>query len=499
MTDIRIDDPAAPSPPVPPPAAPGHRPPIDRRALRLALLALLAGAALEVGLRGGPANGVVVAGLFLAIIALVLDDQDRRSKARWLALAALAPTGFLAVRASPWLAASNLTATAGLVTLAVTLSRSGSLLDTTPLRLVVRSADAARRAALGPAALRPLAPRWTSATWDRARRLGVALLVALPLLFAVAALLASADAVFAGLLSPDVDLGPVTGHVVLTLVLAAGVVGMVAATRGDTDDDLPHGWFGTVEVATMLGLATVVTGLFALSQLVAVTDAGDRLVEAAGLTPAEYARSGFFQLCWATALILAFLGLVRGLAAPHVLDRPGMRALSGTVPLLSLALVVVSLRRMALYDEAFGLTMLRLWVIGAAIWMGLVLLMVAARNLGLAAGRDWVVGGAVVAALALVLVANIANPEAFLVRHNVDRAADGAELDAAYLQGLSDDAVPDYIAAQRDAPPGVQAQLAPGPSCDHATGVKALNLAVARAADNRPSCPSRRSFHRYQG
>ena len=66
----------------------------------------------------------------------------------------------------------------------------------------------------------------------------------------------------------------------------------------------------------MLALAAGVLALFVVSQLVALTDAGDRLVESAGLTPAEYARSGFFQLCWATGLVLAFLWLVRSLATP---------------------------------------------------------------------------------------------------------------------------------------------------------------------------------------
>lgn len=59
--------------------------------------------------------------------------------------------------------------------------------------------------------------------------------------------------------------------------------------------------------------------LFVAAQLVAMTTAGERLVRQSGMTPSEYARSGFFQLCWATLVIVSLLA--------------------------------VSLRRMALYDE----------------------------------------------------------------------------------------------------------------------------------------------------
>ena len=48
------------------------------------------------------------------------------------------------------------------------------------------------------------------------------------------------------------------------------------------------------------------------------------LIESAGLTPAEDARSGFFQLCWATGLLLAVLTVVRALADPEAL-RPVAR------------------------------------------------------------------------------------------------------------------------------------------------------------------------------
>jgi hypothetical protein len=499
MTYADLDDPAATAPVAPatapddgggggaPPVheAPRRRP-VDGGALRLVLLALASGVALDVGLRGGPANLVVVIGVVLAVVALVVDGHVEQVAARRLALTALLPIAFLAVWASPWLTLSNLAAAGGLLAGAICLAQSGSPFDTTPRRLALRAENAIVRALAGGGVLPSLLPHRPPRLGERTLRVVVALMITLPVLAFVVALLASADAVFAGLVTPDLNAGPAAGHVVLTLVLAAVVVRSVAAAGADAGDTPAPGRFGALEVTVMLSLATAVMGLFALAQVVATTSGGRRLVEEAGLTPAEYARSGFFQLCWATLLIVGLLALVRALAAPGVLDQPLLRVLHAVVPLLTLGLVGVSLRRMALYDRAFGLTMLRLWVVGAAVWMGVVLLLMALRNLGVGAGRDWLVGGAVAAALALVLVADVTDPEAFVVRHNVDRAEHGAPLDETYLQRLSDDAVPAYLHAQRHAPPRIRRQLRSAPVGDPpAHGVHTLNLSLARATAAR--------------
>jgi hypothetical protein len=346
------------------------------------------------------------------------------------------------------------------------------MLDTTPTRLVRRAVHMGFGSLHGLAVLRPLLVG-RSRPSGRGTRVFWAALVATPPLAIVVALLASADAVFARLLVPDVHAGPITGHLVLAALSSLLVLGVVAGARSNGGHrPVPPGTFGSVEVATMLGLAAAVVGLFVLSQLVALTGAGRRLVESSGLTPAEYARSGFFQLCWATAVLVVFLAAVRALAAPGVVQLPIVRRLAAVVPLLALGLVAVSLRRMAFYDDAFGLTMLRLWVIGAAVWMGALLVMLALRNSGVGGNRDWVVGGAGAVAVALLVVANLVNPEAYIVHHNVSRATHSAvPLDVAYLQGLSADAVP--ALADR----GLQ------PRCTQKTGAAALNLSARRAAD----------------
>ena len=520
MTDLAV------RPPAPVPPTPGDR---ERRvapARRLLAGALVAGLTLEAGLRGSLDNLVVAVGVGAVVAVLVLDGHVRQRGAQLAALAALAPVAFLAVRSSPWLAISNLAVASALIVAAVLYSRSGSLWDATPGRVLQRLGPAALAGLAGVTVVGDAAPRVSPHRRSRAARIAPALAITVPVLGLVVVLLASADAVFAGFLTPDIGVGTPLGHLALAVVMALPVLVLAGAAGRTLRDDPPTGGFGVAEVVTMLGLTAAVLGLFVTSQLVALTDAGERLVTSAGLTPAEYARSGFFQLCWATGLLLGFLVVVRALATREALEAGAVRVLGAVVPLLTLGLVIVSLRRMALYDRAFGLTMLRLWVVGAALWMGAVLVMTAVRN-ARRRGGGWVMAGAGLAAVVLVVGADLADPEAFVVRHNLARA-DEADIDVAvsiladaeigpyeeadritdldpdldggtdgldllYLSTLSDDAVPalaDAAAATDD--PRVRDALVLTLGCgEDDTGVAALNVSAARAAEaRRDLCPA---------
>src|SRR5918997_51084 len=134
--------------------------------------------------------------------------------------------------------------------------------------------------------------------------------------------------------------------------------------------------------------------------------------------------------------------------------------------------------------------MLRLWVVGAAVWMALVLAMTVVRNASSRSGPNWLVAGAGAAAIALVLVADVIGAEGFVARHNIERARQGADLDIGYLDPLSDDAVPAIAGALEDADdvdaaddPAVGNRLLWALDChDDRQGAAALNVAAARAA-----------------
>jgi len=147
--------------------------------------------------------------------------------------------------------------------------------------------------------------------------------------------------------------------------------------------------------------------------------------------------------------LLAVAGLTLAILLALVAVGSRSRAfvvLSEIAVALTLVIVVVALRRLWLYEQAFGLTMLRLYSSLLAAWIGaafVLLGLLMARG----GGRSWFLPASVGLGLAGVLALNVVNPEALVVRHNVAHAEHGAGFDAGYATRLSADAVPALVAA----------------------------------------------------
>ena len=110
-------------------------------------------------------------------------------------------------------------------------------------------------------------------------------------------------------------------------------------------------------------------------------------------------------------------------------------------------IVVVALARLGLYEDAFGLTMLRLYSKVFAVWIGVVFVLLAVDLAGVGRRRAWLPSAAVAAGLVALFALNVVNPEAMVVRHNVDFAERSGRFDPVYLTELSDDAVPALVDA----------------------------------------------------
>lgn len=106
-------------------------------------------------------------------------------------------------------------------------------------------------------------------------------------------------------------------------------------------------------------------------------------------------------------------------------------------------ILVVAIRRLGLYEDAYGWTMLRLVAKAGAVWLGLVLMLAAVRLAGFRRHRQWLLPAALTAGFVIVLVLNAINPEAIVARHNLGLPR---EIDPTYLAArLSDDAVPTIV------------------------------------------------------
>ncbi|MFI5956964.1 DUF4153 domain-containing protein [Cryptosporangium sp. NPDC051539] len=384
--------------------------------------------------------GIVLAAT--AVLGAALATRPHTLRHRQVAFAALtlALTSVAAIRSAGWLVGLCLLGAVLTGILSVTAGRTWT--------------------GLGLGALSPLTAPLRTFTWTvrgtsrlKRRRFPVvrALLVAavsLTLLTIFGALFAGADPVFAelvGNLLPRPEPGPGVGRVVL-FAFAAGVA-LLAATLAHQAPDFDALAPTTRPTRPRLEWAIPLTALnllfagFVGVQLVVLAD-GDRYVRrTAGLTYADYARQGFWQLLAVTALTLLVIAVVVRIAGRATRgDRIALRTLLGLLCLLSALVVASALRRMWLYEDAYGFTRLRVLVQAVELGLGVVFGLIAVAGLRLEA--RWL-PRAVLATGALTLLGLAAlNPDGFIADHNVTRYERTGRIDVGYLSGLSADAIP---------------------------------------------------------
>lgn len=281
--------------------------------------------------------------------------------------------------------------------------------------------------------------------------------IAVPLVFLFVFLFASADAVFrqiiVDLFDWHLDLGSLPGRLVATAVvawLAAGLLTFVARGEGDGSDttvELPRAGrprLGSTEAVTVLVVLDLLFAGFVLVQATYLFGGRDTLA-ASGLTYAGYARRGFFEL-----LAVAFMvgGLV--LVLEGFVRRRTVAYVASAIALVMLTMVVLAsaFLRLRLYQEAYGWTELRFYVIAAIFWLGIGAVMAIAA---LATDRTrWLAHGLLVLSFGFGIALNLIGPVHYIAERNIERAVhpelvapDGESgLDVYYLASLGDDALP---------------------------------------------------------
>jgi hypothetical protein len=258
-------------------------------------------------------------------------------------------------------------------------------------------------------------------------------------------LFASADAAFSEIV--DVPLPAPESLTLRLLVLClvlAGALGLGLAARRPraTVADPARTRLARWEWLLPLALLDAVFALFVAVQLAVLFGGRDHVLETSGLTYAEYARQGFWQLLAAASLTLVVVGVAARYAGPVTRgDRRVLRALLAVLCALTGVVLASALHRLGLYEDAFGLTRARLAAQAALVWLGgvfaLVLLAGAISGVRRGAREAAVIG----TALAL-LGFSLANPDGIVASRNVDRWDEEGRIDLRYLQGLSADAVP---------------------------------------------------------
>jgi membrane protein implicated in regulation of membrane protease activity len=259
------------------------------------------------------------------------------------------------------------------------------------------------------------------------------------------ALFWTGDAAFAALGDslpiPSLDSLP-EQSVTFALVLVA-TVGLTVATqrRRETPSvDVPR--------RPLLEWALPLVALDALYLVFVGVQAGvlfagsDYVNRTTGLTYAEYAREGFWQLLAAATLTLVVIAAAVMFAHTRSrTERRILRVLLGLLAALTLLTVTSALHRLRLYETAFGLTRLRLFAEAFAVWLGGVFVLLLIAGALVAVRRHLARIALAATALALVVFATL-SPDRVIAQRNIQRWHDTGRLDIAYLRTLSADAVP---------------------------------------------------------
>lgn len=431
----------------------------QRLALHTAAAAASLGLAGDHLFRAAPwgLNAAVWVAALAALTVALVRERDGRLTRDFVALSVLGAffAACIAWRDAPMLVAWNVLGSLLCVALAG-LAAGPAHLPITPLTHYLRRPPwTAWNVALGPVVLAGQEVNWQGVLdtrrFGRLGPIGVGMAVATPLLLVFGGLLGSADPVFERMLRSlfDWDVPRLLGHVTLFAViawLAAGLIRSVLARPGDARSPRVPGLpLGLVELAIPLALLAALFLAFDIVQA-RYLFGGDELIQTTvGLTYAEYARRGFFELVAVSGLVLPVLLAADGIArCRDRRTRAAVRALI-VVHLTLVGLIMASaMLRMRLYVDVYGLSLDRIYASAVMIWVAATLLWFALTVLR--DRRERFGFGTIVAGLAVLAGLNLANPDGLVARVNVDRAT-AAELDVEYLGRLSADATPTLLAA----------------------------------------------------
>jgi hypothetical protein len=300
------------------------------------------------------------------------------------------------------------------------------------------------------------------AGWKRLWAILRGVLIAIPIIVIFAALLSSADLVFAQRLQSFITLFRLENlpqyifRCIYILVGAYALAGSIlhAARKSQdekllgTDQPLVKPFLGFIEATVVLAAVVLLFALFAIVQF-RYFFGGQTNIGVQGYTYAEYARRGFGEL-----VAVAFFSLLLFLSLSAVVKRQtqtqhwvfsglglGMVALVGVM-------LASAFQRLVLYEAAYGFSRLRAYTHVLLIWLGILLAVVLVLDI-LRRERAFALA-ALLAAIGFGMTLTLLNVDGFIVRQNVARSTAGSELDVAYLASLSPDSVPALVAAYRD-------------------------------------------------
>jgi hypothetical protein len=269
-------------------------------------------------------------------------------------------------------------------------------------------------------------------------------IIAAPILLIFGLLLSSSDPIFAKLFDlpfdlPSFDLGGIYKFLLTTVFFGSLVFGAVSVAVRQKREELTirdNFKFGLTEAKVVGWSIAALFGLFILVQFRYMFLGYTDVIQ--GYTYSDYARRGFVELI---AVSLMSLAVVRYFQTKLSSQTDKLRALNSVIFLEMLVLAGSSLKRLSLYEQAYGLTTLRFFAVTVVLWLIGVWLIHAALSLDVVKQiKDKRLAGyAGIWLGVIVFIYLILNPVSFVLNHNFERYTKTGKLDVCYQLELSGD------------------------------------------------------------
>ncbi len=206
--------------------------------------------------------------------------------------------------------------------------------------------------------------------------------------------------------------------------------------QSDTADQPAKG----IEVMVFLGLISALFLLFIGFQITYLFG-GEANIANAGFTYAEYARRGFWEL-----LAVAVLSLLVLLASEKYAGVESKKDKRFLIPALILiaevgVVMVSACKRLSLYIDAYGMTIDRFYAGGFIILLMALFILLAVKFIK-TKPEQFFAFGTLLSVAGFLVVVNVVNPDAFIIKSNIEQYNRTGKIDVPYLRGLSVDAEP---------------------------------------------------------
>jgi hypothetical protein len=284
------------------------------------------------------------------------------------------------------------------------------------------------------------------------------IILAVPILAILMILLSAADLVFEKSLEEalkwlDLErLADLTWRAAIIIISGLFLLGAVVLALRDPgrrtligqEKPLVKPFLGFIESVVVLGGVDLLFAIFVGIQF-AYLFGGQANINSLGYSYSEYARKGFGELVAVGVLsLLIIFGLASWSERKKRNEKRWFLGLSSLLVAEVLVILISAMKRLMLYEKAYGFTRLRTYTHVFTIWMG-VLLLAFLIFLFINQLRRFAPAFAL-GVMGFALTLNLLNVDAFIVRQNITHLEKTSDLDIAYLAGLTEDAVPPLVA-----------------------------------------------------